>query len=138
MYHSERGTEFVDGIFQRADNHLIISRLAVVEMESALSNKLRTRALNSDECQEARKSLYLDLAGRLNVVAITDIHFSRARLLLLNYGPSHGLRTLDALHLAVAEELYERKLIDAVVSADAILAEVAQTAGIAVINPLTS
>jgi hypothetical protein len=49
------------------------------------------------------------LSETLTVIAITEIHFPRARLQLLNYGPDEGLRTLDALQLAVAAELQEQK-----------------------------
>jgi hypothetical protein len=80
----------------------------------------------------------MDLGSRLTVIAMTDIHFSLARLLILNYGASSGLRTLDARQLSLATQLRRLELVDFFVSADAKLAEVADAQGISVINPLTS
>jgi predicted nucleic acid-binding protein len=116
VYHPEAGTRRVEEIFQSTANRLIISRLASVEMESAFSKKIRTGVISADERRRFSAKFYLDLGSRLTVIAMTEIHFS----------------------LAVAAELHEQKFIDALVSADAILAEVAQTAGITVINPLIS
>jgi predicted nucleic acid-binding protein len=138
MYHSERGTEFVEAIFQRPGNRLFISRLTVIEMESAFSMKLKQRTIGRDGYQEARKSFYVDLAGRIKVVSLNDIHFSLARKLILVYGALNGLRTLDALQLAVASELRREGFVDCIVSADTILQQVGGLEEITVFNPLTT
>jgi predicted nucleic acid-binding protein len=138
LYHPEAGTRRVEAIFRHKETRLVVSRLAVVEMESAFSKKVRTGVISADERRRISAKFYLDLGSRITVIAMTEVHFSRARLLLLHDGSGIGLRTLDALQLAVASEPQERRSIDALVSSDTILAEVAQTQGLAVINLLTS
>ena len=136
LYHPEAGAERIEAIFGQTESRLIVSRLAVVELESAFALKLRTGAISVDQRRLATTGFYMDLGSRLTVIAMTDVHFSLARLLILNFGVSSGLRTLDALQLSVASELRRLELVDFFVSADAKLAEVAHTQGISVINPL--
>lgn len=51
------------------------------------------------------------------------------------YGPTHGLRTLDSLHLAAAMDLKAAKLINSMVVADKILAQVTILEGLLAIDP---
>lgn len=60
----------------------------------------------------------------------------QAEKLLLRYGPVQRLRTLDALHLAVALDLRDRGLAQTLVSADALMVAVAVQEGLTIINPL--
>jgi uncharacterized protein len=138
VYHPEAGTHRVEAIYQNTANRLIISRLAAVEIESAFSLRIRTGAISTEQRHRAAWKFYVYLANRLKVVAMDDIHFSVARKLILSYGAERGLRTLDALQLAVASELRRTGLIDFLVSADSALANVAYAEGIPTINPLTS
>jgi predicted nucleic acid-binding protein len=138
LYHSEPGAKRIEEIFRQPENSIIIARLTLVEMESAFSIKIRKREISAEQLRQARARFYLDLAGRLKYLAMNDIHFSLARKLVLHYGADKGLRTLDALQLAVASELRSAGLIDFLVSADAALANVARAEEIPVINPLTN
>jgi hypothetical protein len=56
-------------------------------------------------------------------------------LLVERYAFASRLRALDALQLAVALELRNRKLVDHFVAADTILCEVAEHEGLSVVNP---
>ena len=53
----------------------------------------------------------------------------------MKYGVTEGLRTLDALQLAVALDLQRLKLIAAMVAADQRLCRVTFLAGCSAINP---
>jgi hypothetical protein len=56
-------------------------------------------------------------------------------MLLRSYGAVHGLRTLDALQLAGALDLYESQLIDSIVTADRVLCRVAPMEKLAALDP---
>jgi len=55
----------------------------------------------------ARRRFRADLARQRILVAppVHEIHFHSARRLLIQYGAAEGLRTLDALQLAIALDL---------------------------------
>ena len=65
-------------------------------------------------------------------------YFRDAEKLVATYGPNHRLRTLDALQLAVALDLKKRGLASTFVCADKTLCQVAELAGLAVLNPETA
>jgi hypothetical protein len=73
--------------------------------------------------------------GKLEVFSIEESEFTTAELLVERYAFDSRLRALDALQLAVALELRNRKLVEHFVAADAILCEVARLEGFSVINP---
>ena len=56
---------------------------------------------------------------------------------LMSYGPTIRLRTLDALHLAIAFDLKERGLAQNLITADAAMASVGSREGLVIVNPLS-
>ncbi len=78
---------------------LRLSRLSLVEMESVLATKVRTREIDQAAAEIERRCLRVDLVqGRLTVgPLILTRHYQVARTLLLNFGATDALRTLDAL-----------------------------------------
>jgi hypothetical protein len=62
-------------------------------------------------------------------------HYHEADRLLRQHGIVRRLRTLDALQLAVALDLYRKKAIDRVISADKDLLAVAAVEGLGIFNP---
>jgi predicted nucleic acid-binding protein len=79
-----------------------ISRLTVVEMRCLLARRRRNREITAKVEQSALKLFESDVrAGFLEVLAMTDTHFAEASD-ILDHVPHVPLRTLDALHLAVA------------------------------------
>jgi predicted nucleic acid-binding protein len=54
---------------------------------------------------------------------------------MVRHGNRRGLRTLDALQLAVALDVQSRAGLDAFVVADAAFAEIADAQGVPVTNP---
>jgi len=68
-------------------------------------------------------------------LAIEPRHYRSAAKLLKLHGVSHGLRTLDALQLAVALDMLEASSISVILSADKRLCEVAEACGCPAIDP---
>ena len=85
----------------------------------------------------ARRRFRADLARQRLIVAppVHENHFHSARKLLIQYGVAEGLRTLDALQLAIALDLLELGQIGVIVAADQRLCRVASLAGCSTVNP---
>lgn len=127
----------MDQIIREANSQLTISRLSIVEMESVLATKVRTGEINDTGVEIARRALRADLVrGRLSVgPPIEAQHYQAARLLLVRFGATEGLRTLDALQLAVALDLKQVARVSLFLAADQKLCRVAQLAGCPAVNP---
>ena len=106
-------------------------------MESVLSIKARTGEIDERQVETARRCLRADLSQQRFLVAlpIQPRHFHAARVLLVKYGPTEGLRTLDALQVAIALDLKEAGQVSVLVAADQRLCRVATLAGCPAINP---
>ena len=127
----------MDRILAEPGSRCIISRLSIVEMESVLAIKLRTGEIDGQQVEIARRCLRADLSqGRLLIgPPIRESHYHAARLLLARYGATEGLRTLDAVQLAIALDLKNAGLITALVTADQRLCRVAMLSGCPTVNP---
>lgn len=138
-YHQENGSEYMDRIFEERDSRSLISHLSIVELESVLAIKTRTGEIDQAALQVARRRFFADLAlQRLGIAPpIHERHFHSARRLLTIYGVPEGLRTLDALQLAMALELLDQGEIDLLVTADLRLSRVASLADCSAVNPGT-
>ncbi len=136
LYHPELGSQRVVTMFGAQDRRIIVSRLAGVELHSALALKTRTGSIDGESCAAVLVRFYQDVAsGLIALVAVAESHYPAAERLILQYGEKHGLRTLDALHLAVALDVRERVGIGVLVASDKVLCEVAALAGFVVLNP---
>jgi predicted nucleic acid-binding protein len=136
LYHSELGSSRVEAIFREQDRRILTSRLTVVELQSAFSLKVRTGQLSADASASLRIRFLQDVAtGALTVISVRDLHYAAAERLIVQHGNAQGLRTLDALQLAVALESRELGGIDALVAADKTIVEIASVEGFAVIDP---
>ena len=72
-------------------------------MESVLALKVRTGEIEQQAVLVVRRRLDADLGrSRLLVAAVNDDHFRSARQLLIKYGATEALRSLDALQLSIA------------------------------------
>ena len=77
-----------------------------------------------------------DQAGHvIRILRMREKHYRNSEGLLLRYGLQLGLRTLDALQLAIAVELRRQRRITHVVASDANFSAVALAEGFVVINP---
>jgi predicted nucleic acid-binding protein len=139
LYRLEVGSDFVDRLHSERDSRHLISRLAIVEMESVFALKIRTGEIDHQAALTNRSTTpgsrpYLG-RGRLLVAAVNDEHFRNARQLLFKYGVNEALRTLDALQVSVAVGLKRAGLATTFVAADQKLCRVAALEGFAVTNP---
>lgn len=136
LYRLEVGSDVVDRLHSERGSQHLISRLAIVEMESVFASKVRTGEIGRTAALIARRRLEADLGcGRLLVAAVHDEHFRSARQLLFKYGVTESLRTLDALQLSVALGLKRAGLATVFVAADQKLCRAAALEGFAVTNP---
>jgi predicted nucleic acid-binding protein len=137
LYHEEVGSQFVERLIEEAQSAGIVSRLALVEIESMLATKVRTGHLNPSGQLLARRRILADISqARIQVASpMEEYHYQSARRLLERHGVTMGLRTLDALQLAVALELHRTGLVSAMVAADQRLCQVAEAAGCPTIQP---
>jgi uncharacterized protein len=137
LYHQEDGSQYLEQLVTTSGSNTFISRLSLVELESVFAIKIRTGELNSAGREMARRRLRADVAqGRIWVgPPIHEQHYRRARNLLASVGVQRGLRTLDAIQLAVALELHQGGVVTVFVAADQRLCRVAQDCGFATIDP---
>jgi len=101
LYLPELESDSLDA-FLRGRRDLLISELAITEVLSAVARKRREGALNASQAYEIRDAVLADADsgsfGRLDLSPL--IHRQAERLLL--HVESVALRTLDALHVALA------------------------------------
>lgn len=137
LYHQEDGSYFVERLLTARVPSTVISRLSLVEMESVLAIKVRTGELDAGGRELARRRLRADVAqGRIRVgPPIDERHYRKARDLLARYGVQRGLRTLDAIQLAVALGLQEYGAVSAFVAADQRLCRTAEDCGFSTVDP---
>ena len=135
-YHPEVGSPEVDRIFSEPDRLIVISRLAVVEIQSVFAGKLRSGAITDDDVGILRARFMRDIGCRtIEIVGMSDAHYEAAEKLIIQFGQAHRLRTLDALQLAVALDLEGQEVLGHFVAADKVLCEVADSIGLHVLNP---
>ncbi len=123
----EPGSEaFEDFIRSLDEDAAIISPLTITEMRSLLARRRRMRELEKAHEQQAWQTFLRDIAsGALNVMPLRDQTFMRA-VDLLEQLPDCALRTLDALHLALADQAN----VNALASGDRIMLRAARLLGL--------
>ena len=114
--------------FIREQPTAAISRLSVVEFRCLLARRRRageiTRAIESRVYASFEKDVG---AGSLQVYPVADEHLIAALGLIERLG-RYPLRTLDALHLAIAQGIHCRRLA----TADKIMADAGKAAGLGI------
>lgn len=119
------------------DVDLFISRIAMVELESALARRGRDGSLSEESAQAIREQFLGDCDAMLFfTLELTDGILDHAA----NIARRHAVRALDAIHLASVVVLdvrrKERGLSPTtLISADLRLVAVALTTGISAMNP---
>lgn len=136
-YHQEDGSAEVIRLVQDPTARHYISRLTFLEMHSVFAGKVRTSVISHDDLILLRTQFRNDVyQRRFRVFRLTPQHYKEAEQLLMQHGADQGLRTLDALQLAVALDLHRRTLLDHFVCADSILCRVALAEGLSTFNPV--
>jgi uncharacterized protein len=137
-YHDELGTAWVDNLFSNSSATVVVSRLSVVEVVSALALKVRTGELGHPDYVVARKKFLGEVKSRKLLVArLLAVHYREAERLIDRHAPLRRLRTLDAIQLAVAKDQQLHGRSDHFVTADIALLEVGQLEGLSGLNPMS-
>lgn len=106
----------------------LISALTITEMRCLLARRRRNRQLDTTDEQRAFSAFQNTiLQGHLTVLAVDSRHFTEASNLIAML-PDCALRTLDALHLAVATDAG----LGGIATADQGFADAAAALGLAV------
>ncbi len=136
--YQELGSAYVESLLEaQGANRIFVSPLSLVEMESVLATKARMKQLSQAGVEVARRKFRLDLAKR-RLHASPEFekrHFEYARTCVAIYGTAEGLRSLDALQLAMAMHLSTGGPLHFLVAADQTLCRVARLEGLTAIDP---
>jgi predicted nucleic acid-binding protein len=133
--HREDGTQAVTRFLEEPGTRHYLSRLSVVETVSAFAVKFRLRQIDDRGFGDLRRRFYHDIGqGRFRVMPITTARYQEATQLIERH-VRIGLRTLDAIQLAVALALSHQGVIDQFVCADQRLCDTAIAEGLPVTNP---
>ncbi len=137
LYHQEAGSDHVVRLVDQPGSTSLISRLALLEIESVFATKFRTGELDAVGQQACQRRLRADLSqGRIQIgPQVEEHHYASARRLIIRFGSAMALRTLDALQLAIAVDLKQAGLVSIVVVADHRLGQVAELCGFPTIIP---
>lgn len=104
--HEAFSEEFDD--FFRKRGPLAISRLGLVEARCSLARRRRSRLINLKLEHNAVKELHNDISdGALQLHALADEQLAQAFHLIESL-PAISLRSLDAVHLAIARDIQAR------------------------------
>jgi uncharacterized protein len=124
-YHPEDGTQVVTRLLEEPGTRHYLSRLSLVETVSAFAVKFRLRQIDDQGFDDLRRRFYHDMGqGRFRVMPITTARYQEATQLIERH-VRIGLRTLDAIQLAVALALSHQGVIDQFVCADQRLCDTA-------------
>ncbi len=138
-YQVEAGSAEINRIVTEQNSVRFISRLSLVEVQRAFNRRLRIGEISEPERERARLGFYTDLRRqRLRLKEITPLHYRSAVRLIQKYAPTQTvplLRSLDALHLAVALSIRDRDGLDTFVCTDTNLCEVAEAEQLSVLKP---
>lgn len=127
-YIPEANSDSFDAYFV-AHAPVAISRLTLVEVRSGLARKRREGALSAKQERAAMDEVRIDIQdGALHVQPGADAHFIGAQHLIDRLGHL-PLRTLDALHLAIAEV----EQVDELATADDVMRSAAAAMGLRVV-----
>jgi uncharacterized protein len=135
-YQAESGTSVVDAILGDPAKRAIVGRFGVTEVVSALAQRVRTGSLAANLLPMLLQRLRRDVAAkRPGAVRLLQAHFASAEKLIAALGPIQQVRTMDALHLAVALTIHQQGGIDGFVCSDHRLNLAAAAEGLTVIDP---
>lgn len=124
-YVNEARSEEFDAFIARQEQ-AVISRLTVVELRCLIARKRRFKEIDGRTENRILQTFEGDIhAGYLTVYPLEDEHALAAANLIVRL-KAHPLRTLDALHLAIAQGLG----VERVATADRIMATALAALGI--------
>ena len=133
-FHDEPGTDVVrETMADTAVQAIWVSDLVRIEFVSAIQRRVRCGELSDSSADEALQGFESELT-RFSVEPVNTVVLDDARRLLLEHGRERGLRSLDSIHLATYNLLYEDDWV--FVAADERLCHIARLLGWRFLNPL--
>ena len=133
FFHEEKGTDVVTDLILDQNNEVWISELGRLEFVSAVFRRFRNKELDEGQLNTAINSFENQIVG-FNVEPLGHAILEKAELIIKNYGRTHGIKALDALHLGAFNLISKRDW--SFVVADDNLFRVAEVMGFNAINPL--
>lgn len=134
VYHRELGTERVLSIY-KGQSEIALSELSKVEFISAIHRKYREKEINRTTLNLLIEKFREDMevGGRYEVLEFSPVIIDEAFQLVLKYGRTSSLRTLDSIQLAFFELYCDEGTI--FVCSDAKLVEIAKHENYSVLVP---
>jgi predicted nucleic acid-binding protein len=132
-FHEETGSRQVTALIDAKEHERWVSELAHVEFLSALCRRFRNGEISADELHAASLGFDDEIAS-FKIEPMGHSVIAEAEILLHRFGKGHGLRALDALHLATFNLIAEQDW--RYVVADSTLCNVVRLLGFEAINPL--
>ena len=133
VFHEEKGSATITALIQDRANVVWILELARLEYASALFRRYRNREIDDSRLEEAITG-FDEQCGSYHVEPLSPAFVQEAERLLREHGKKHGLRALDALHMAGYSLLAEEDWT--LVTADTNQTQLARLLSWRVINPL--
>jgi predicted nucleic acid-binding protein len=134
-YHQESGSIRLASLFNTKGNQIVVSRLALLEVQSAFARLVREAAISENDLAAIVMRIEAEVADlTLAVAAVSGPRLDAAAAILRTHGVSHAVRTLDAIHLATARALHSRSPLAAFVAADRQLLTSAAALGLATLD----
>ena len=128
-YHREKGTYKIDEIID-GENEIYISTIGIAETVSALMRLKNNGVLSENRYRRIVEIFFSDVENRYIPVPFSDEIIIAA----INIIEKHNLRTLDAMHLAVAIDICTKR--DCIfVTADKKLLQAAGDEEFKILNP---
>lgn len=133
LFHKEPGTDEVTKWIQATENEVWIFALARLEFFSAIFRRFRNSEISESLLQQAIMG-FEEQVATFNIQPLSQVVLEQAELLIKEYGKTHGLRSLDSLHLSAFILISEANWV--FVSADSNLCKVISLLGYNTLNPI--
>ncbi len=99
LFSLEDGSEKVKGIILDPNNEIWVLELAMVELISAVFRKYRNDEIKESHLEKIQLAIERQFE-MFNIVPMAGDLMNETKALIKQFGKAHGLRTLDALHIA--------------------------------------
>lgn len=132
-FHNEEGTDFVTELINNEDNIIWILEIAHLELISAVFRRYRNNEIDDEQLKIALSGIEEEIV-KFNVEPLNYFVVNEAVQLIVQFGKSYGLRTLDSLHVSSFKIIAEKDW--KMVSSDDIMCTIIEKLGYSVINPV--
>lgn len=99
LFSYEKGSLEVKTMITKPSNEIIVLDLALIELQSAIYRKYRNNELEEDQLQGIIHAIENQFDLFTTIPMGADV-LEEALSLIKFFGKDHGLRTLDAIHIA--------------------------------------